>query len=222
MTHCLLKNHQKLSIGRKPDQKVLGACRDSALLLCSILRSRGIPARLRAGFNTYYNANFYLDGFCLQYFDFKLNRWRMVDPRTTKQTIRSYQLSINFNITDLSEQQFILAAKAWQLCRAGKANPNSFGFRHYSGLPYLQTKLIQDFLLLNKYELLIWDLWGMMLNHNADHYSLMDELSNFMIGYENDVNKIQDCYQKHKTLHVPEQVLVANPFLPERWETLLC
>src|SRR6478672_8042331 len=37
-----------------PEKKTSGTCRDFALMLCSILRQRGTPARVRCGFATYF------------------------------------------------------------------------------------------------------------------------------------------------------------------------
>lgn len=220
---CLLqKSKISLNCLREHHQKVLGACRDSALLLCSVLRQRGIPARLRAGFNTYYNPQFYLDGFCLQYYDSVLSKWITVDPRTTEQVIHFHHLNIDFDLTDLSENHFIPAAKAWQLCRRQQASANQFGYRHFSGLNYIRNKVIQDFLLLNKYELLIWDLWGMMLDQSTDSYDFIDTLAEFLTREANDPYRIQEYYQKQTILQLPSQILVANPFLPERWEILPC
>src|SRR5690606_11001161 len=64
-----------------PKKRKLGICRDGALLFCSIMRNRGIPARLRCGFVTYYQSQFYLDGFCLEYYDCSSEKWRHVDVR---------------------------------------------------------------------------------------------------------------------------------------------
>ncbi len=218
----LNKSSASLSMPRAHSQKVLGICRDSALMTCSILRSRGIPARLRSGFNTYYLPNLFLDGFCLEYFDKEIKRWRLVDTRTTQDYIRHFHLSIDFDLTDLSENQFISAALAWKLCRTGCADPSRFGSRGYYGLHYIRNKVIQDFVLLNKQELLIWDLWGDMLEEKKSNECHIDYLSDFLLENAYHVDRITSCYDEHLFFNVPSTVLVANPFLIERWENLLC
>lgn len=220
LTLLLNKSEAKLNIQRNNKNKIIGVCRDCALMLCSVLRSRGIPARLRAGFNAYYLPGFYLDGFCLEYFDQSLSKWRMVDPRTTDFYIQHHQLKIDFDLTNLSEQQFIPAAKAWILCRSGQLDPLRFGYQHFRGLNYVRNKVIQDFILLNGYELLIWDLWGILLEKNTIHNRAVDDLANFLLSNVNNLNKITDFYRDNHWFHVPQKILVANPFLPERWETL--
>lgn len=218
----LNKSEEKLNIQRDPENKIIGVCRDCALMLCSIVRSRGIPARLRAGFNAYYLPGFYLDGFCLEYFDQSLSKWRMVDPRTTQFYIQYHHLKINFDLTNLSDQQFIPAAKAWIMCRSGQMDPFRFGYQHFRGLNYVRNKVIQDFILLNKHELLIWDLWGILLDKNDTHHCAVDALANFLLSNIDDLCKIADFYRDHHWLHLPKKILVANPFLPERWEKLRC
>jgi hypothetical protein len=39
---------------RPPHLRSVGTCRDYSLMLCSFLRSRGVPARLRCGFASYF------------------------------------------------------------------------------------------------------------------------------------------------------------------------
>lgn len=216
------KSSATLSIPRAHSQKVLGICRDSALMTCSILRSRGISARLRSGFNTYYLPNLFLDGFCLEYFDETIGRWRLVDTRTTQDYIHHFHLSINFDLTNLSEKNFIPAALAWTMCRSGSADPSRFGSRGYYGLNYIRNKVIQDFVLLNKYELLIWDLWGDMLADKKMDNTIIDNLSDFLLKDACDVEKIMAFYEESLFFQVPNTVLVANPFLSERWENLSC
>lgn len=218
----LTKSSAPLFIARAHSQKVLGICRDSALMTCAILRSRGIPARLRSGFNTYYLPKLFLDGFCLEYYDKTAKRWYLVDARTTQAYIRHYHLSIDFDLMDLSDKQFISAASAWKMCREDSADPSRFGSRGYCGLNYIRNKVIQDFILLNKYELLIWDLWGDMLSGKKSNDILIDNLSDFILENAYDVKKITDSYQENLYFQVPDIVLVANPFLIERWEPILC
>lgn len=218
----LSKSTAPLSISRAHSEKVLGICRDSALMSCAILRSRGIAARLRSGFNNYYLPKLFLDGFCLEFYDEKLQRWRLVDTRTTQDYIRHFYLSIDFDLSDLSEKHFISAAMAWKMCRSGSVDSGRFGSRGYSGLNYIRNKVIQDFVLLNKYELLIWDLWGDMLCDKKVDDDFIDYLSDFLLDNAYDVKKICAGYQAHAILQVPDSVLVANPFLTERWECLTC
>ena len=56
-----------LTAARPPRSRTFGTCRDYALLLCSMLRSRSIPARVRCGFATYIADDIYHDHWICEY-----------------------------------------------------------------------------------------------------------------------------------------------------------
>lgn len=221
-TLSLLQHKKTMSLLHTRDSynRVLGVCRDYALMLCSFLRSKGIPARLRSGFNTYYSSAYYRDGFCLEFYDQSQKKWRLVDCRTTPEVIDRYGLVVDFDLTDLTKAQFISAANAWLLCRSGKMHANQFGCVYYFGMPYIRTKLIQDFLLLSKEELLIWDLWGSLLKKADIPDAEVDCYAQYIIEHENHFDPVHAQLFTNKQFVLPEKVLVANPFLNERWEFL--
>jgi hypothetical protein len=43
-----------LAATRSPDSRLVGNCRDHTILLCSMLRHQGVPARARCGFGAYF------------------------------------------------------------------------------------------------------------------------------------------------------------------------
>ena len=76
----LLRKNPNYTIRREAKDKVHVTCRSQAILLASILKAKGIPARARSGFAEY----IHYDGICYdhwitEYFDEKENRWRLVD-----------------------------------------------------------------------------------------------------------------------------------------------
>ena len=54
---------------RDADQRVVGTCRHFAVLSCALLRYRGIPARARCGFATYFQKGQGLDHWVTEYWD---------------------------------------------------------------------------------------------------------------------------------------------------------
>jgi hypothetical protein len=50
-----------LGADRAPHQRIVGCCRDFALLAVSLCREHGIPARSRTGFAAYFAPGWYLD-----------------------------------------------------------------------------------------------------------------------------------------------------------------
>ncbi|MCX7120554.1 MAG: transglutaminase-like domain-containing protein [Gammaproteobacteria bacterium] len=204
---------------RKPRERILGVCRDTALLLCSVLRSRGIPARLRAGFITYFIPGLFLDSIFLEYFDKEDNQWHLVDTRTTQLHIDHYQLNIDFNLTNVPGTRFISAASAWNMCRFKNADPVRFGSRQHRGLFTIRNRMIQDLALLNKQETLIWDVWGPMLGSVIVDYDILDNLSDVLMNCNRDISAVNNFYL-NAIFKIPNQILVDNPFVPAEWVSI--
>ena len=57
------------SNARSPEKRVVGICRHFALLLTSMLRAAGIPARARCGFGNYFNPGYYEDHWVCEYWN---------------------------------------------------------------------------------------------------------------------------------------------------------
>lgn len=56
-----------LSVAREPEKRVIGTCRQFAVRSCALLRYRGIPARVRCGFATYFQSGKGLDHWSTEY-----------------------------------------------------------------------------------------------------------------------------------------------------------
>ena len=63
----------------------------------------------------------------------------------------------------MPRDQFLVAGKAWQMCRAGQADPEAFGLTALNehGLWWVRDNLVRDVAALNRVELLPWDAWGL-------------------------------------------------------------
>ncbi len=149
-----------LTDARPLDKKVVGNCRDFTLLLVSILRHQGVPARARCGFGVYFLPNHYEDHWVCEYWDAAQGRWGLVDAQ-----LDDYQciaMKILFDPLDVPRDQFIVGGKAWQMCRSARADPESFGIFDMHGLGFVRGNLVRDIAALNKVELLPWDCWGII------------------------------------------------------------
>ena len=164
---------------RPVERRLLGTCRDFTVLLCSMLRSQGVPARARCGFATYGDTERYHDHWVCEYHNEPAGRWVLVDAQIDelqRTTIGIEFEPMEFDTLDLPEGQFISGGQAWRMCRAGNANPERFGFfptRH--GLWFVKGSLVRDMLALNKLELLPWDTNGFTGDY-AQHDVLDDDL----------------------------------------------
>ena len=106
--------------------RVVGTYRHFAVLSCAFLRHRGIPARARCGFASYFVADSFLDHWILEYRRPIDERWVRVDPEI---------LGFDFMRTpeDRVGGAFLCGGEAWPLCRRGEADPSRFGVL---GVPY--------------------------------------------------------------------------------------
>jgi hypothetical protein len=64
---------------RPVQHRVVGTCRDFTLLSCAFLRARGIAARARCGFATYFDPGKHLDHWVVEYWHATEARWVRVD-----------------------------------------------------------------------------------------------------------------------------------------------
>ena len=64
-----------LSEIRPVDKRIVGNCRDFSVLLVSILRHQGVPARARCGFGAYFVPNHYEDHWVAEYWNAGQERW---------------------------------------------------------------------------------------------------------------------------------------------------
>jgi len=170
-----------LTVARPLEKHIIGTCRDFSTFLTALLRYQGVPARARCGFGTYFTPGKGEDHWTCQYWNTGEARWVTVDAELDQ--FKCDALGITFNPLDLPEGQFLLAGQAWQLCRAGQADPQAFGIFDMHGMWFIAGNLMRDLLSLNKIELLPWDEWGMMAEFKQEDLSqgYMEEMDRVAI-----------------------------------------
>ena len=149
-----------LTEGRELENRLVANSRDYSVLLCAMLRHQGVPARARCGFATYFVPDQYEDHWVCEHWNADEKRWVLVDAQLDAMQRRA--LRISFNQFDVPRDKYLVAGKAWQMCRAGQADPDKFGLLEWRGLWFVRNNLVRDLLALNKIELLPWDRWGLM------------------------------------------------------------
>ncbi len=159
-------DQRPLTDTRSLDKKLVGNCRDFSLFLTALLRHVGIPARARCGFGVYFLPDHYEDHWVAEYYNSAEKRWVLVDAQLDQ--FQCDEMHIQFNPLDVPRDQFIVAGKAWQMCRNGLADPEAFGIFDMHGLGFIRGNLVRDLASLNKVELLPWDCWGVILNKSLD------------------------------------------------------
>jgi hypothetical protein len=195
-----------LAIGRPVEKRMVGTCRDYAVLLISFLRHKGIPARMRAGFATYLKPGSYENHYLCQYWNDAQSRWIMVDAQLDENHCRS--LNIRFDPCDLPEDQFFLTGKAWQMCRQGKTDPEKFGILDFRGMWYIGGGVIHDMLALNNIESQPWDIWQLMpyyqqKEYPPDYLGILDHIAALSGEMLPSFTEVRSFYQTETKLQPP-------------------
>lgn len=150
---------------RPAEKRVIGCCRDASLLLCSFLRHKGIPARIRSGFAPYINIGhptYSVDHVVTEYWD--EGRWKLVDAEQSE-SVRARN-GITFDVFDIPRDRFLVAGQVWQAVRSGRAEAKNYGCSpddtFWCAEWAIRTRMINDINSLAKVEYLLWDSWGLM------------------------------------------------------------
>ncbi len=182
---------------RPIEKKQIGNCRDHSLLLVSMLRHQGVPARARCGFAAYFMPDHFEDHWVVEYWNAGQSRWVMVDAQLDE--LQRDMLKVNFDTLDVPRDQFIVGGKAWQMCRSGEQNPDKFGIFDMKGLGFVRGNLVRDVASLNKMELLPWDCWGAILTESLDDPADLAALDEVAALTANDVPEFETVRTRYES-----------------------
>lgn len=191
-----------LNVPRPLELKTVGNCRDHTLLLVSILRSQGVPARARCGFGTYFLPGHFEDHWVAEYWNDSEKRWILVDAQLD--AFQRGALNVSFDPLDVPRDRFVVGGAAWRMCRSGAADPNVFGIFDMRGMGFVGSNLVRDVAALNKVELLPWDCWGMMLKRETDDpdLALLDRMAELTESDVPDFERVRGLYESEHRLKV--------------------
>lgn len=145
-----------LDMPRSAEQRMVGCCRDFATLTVSILRHKGIPARVRYGTATYLQPGYNVDHVIIEHWNGE--RWIMTDTELSPDSEWP-----GVNVMDLNDDQFVPGGKGWLQARSGAVPAEKFGLgtvREVDHWAFLRQELVLDLAGLNRMEMLCWDCWG--------------------------------------------------------------
>ncbi len=204
-------DERPLTTMRLPEKRLVGNCRDFSTLLCAILRHQGVPARARCGFGTYFMPNHYEDHWVCEYWKADEGRWVLVDAQLDQ--LQQGVLGIRFDPLDVPRDQFVIAGQAWQLCRAGQADPDKFGIFDMHGLWFIRGNVVRDIMALNKVEILPWDYgWGLLYDvapgasDEAMEAPLFDRISALTLADNTAFPEVRSLYEGETRLHLPAEL----------------
>lgn len=217
----LLLEQKNLVITKYPDTKInynlqsrpietrhIAICRMYAALLVSILRSKGLAARIRCGFARYLNPGMLDDHYLCEYYHPDDQRWILVDAQLDQMVIDLKH--IPFNPCDVPRTMFLTAGEAWRQYKEGKIEAEKCGIVHIRGAEFIRGNIIMDMANLNKVEPQPWAMWGYRLKGDPEltpsDWDVIEEMASLTqcVPDDDQFAKIRDIYQKNPMVRVPE------------------
>ena len=193
----LLRKNSNYNIKREAKDKVHVTCRSQAILLASILKAKGIPARARSGFAEY----IHYDGICYdhwitEYFNEEEKRWKLVDA---DEHCPGHE--IDFDLNDIPYDKFLFGAVAYLGVRRHKYKPETIFYS--SNPPVLGLKacirgLFYDFHSLMNNEIIFLHIPKYIQDKNfelsEEEYNELDNLAHLMLKPNENFKKLQDIW----------------------------
>jgi hypothetical protein len=186
---------QPLPVYRDPADRVVNICRQFAMFLCSVLREKGIPARCRCGFATYFVNGWFEDHWICEYWNKKEKRWLMVDPQLDDLQILECHIDRdNLNLTDLLPGSFFPGGAIWKMYRQGLISGQLCGFsleKGDQGEWYIRGNMLRDYFALNKMEYTYREINNLMDRNylpNEEELLLLDKIADLTLGINSNFN----------------------------------
>jgi hypothetical protein len=179
-------------------EKIVGCCRDAALLTVSALRAKGVPARTRVGFADYLEPGYHCDHVVTEYFDGR--RWIACDTE------------LGIDEVELGPGGLQTAAQAWTAYRRGEIDAETYGVG--PGIAIGGPAMIRRYVLFELAhrfgdELLLWDFWG------DTTPPLVDEVAAMLLaadaGEAGAEEALERRYATDPRLHPGDLVLTVSP-----------
>jgi hypothetical protein len=213
LDRILALDSSPLSQARPPERRFVGNCRHFTVMLCALLRARGVPARARVGFGNWFNPGSYEDHWVCEVWDEKRGSWHLTDAQLDE--IQSKTFRISFDPLDVPRAQFLVAGDAWQRCRTGRAQAQRFGILDIRGLWFIRGNLLRDLAAFSKRELLPWDGWGFADNPvdptESAELALLDRVAELTQTDAATHEEVLKFYDSNPRLRVPRVIMSFGP-----------
>jgi len=204
-------DRRPLAEPREPAARSVGCCRDYALMLASILRHKGVPARVRTGVALYFlgpEGRLIEDHYVTEHWNAKEERWQLSDPQIDD--VQRPAIEEGLDTIHLPQAAFLTG---WQLLEALRESrvPETVGFPPVNvGLTYGRNKLFADFIGVTGHELPIHSWWGIGEPESADpgDETLMNRMIEILRGIDaNDPAALTEALrmvETHPRLKMPD------------------
>jgi hypothetical protein len=181
---------QPLVQPRDPENRVISHCRDYAVLLCSFLRHKKIPARARTGFATYFNPFLSQCHWICEYWCRDKKEWIQVDSQLDD--IQSKHYGIDFDPLNVPAGKFLYAG-------------TEYAMTHWKSEHFYDIKrtLIQDLAALNKMEVEVFDVTCFMdvgETQDRETTKLLNRIAKITTSSSDRLVEIRTIYENHSEL----------------------
>lgn len=188
---------------REEKNRLVVTCRFVSILVASILKSKGIPCRVRSGFASYFRSSKgkATDHWINQYWDKKENHWTMID---VDGSLEDY---LTFSPYDIPKGIFEFSAESWLNVRRGKVDPKHFhdtvGFE---GLVTIGWELFHDFHCLMNNEIIYQQgpkyCWNRMNKLTKKELKEIDNLASLMIDPDKNFEALRNLWKTQRKFRI--------------------
>lgn len=134
-------NKQGFIKNRKTEEKINITCRYISVLMASVLKAKGIPARCRAGFSKKVIEDISAgDHWIVEYWNREKERWVRLDISRIH-----FDKRTDYNLYDVPEKRFECAADAWLNVREKKCDIKNSRRGNLKSFCMLAQALFYDF-----------------------------------------------------------------------------
>ncbi|HEX3489934.1 MAG TPA: transglutaminase domain-containing protein [Streptosporangiaceae bacterium] len=210
LAQIVARDDRPLEVPREPAGRLPVNCRHFTVLMTAALRAQGIPARARCGFGGYFGGDTFEDHWVCEFWNAGPERWTLVDAQIDERQRRWFP--IDFDLTDVPRDRFLVGGQAWASYRAGQADPDKFGLSliKESGDWWIAANLMRDAAALLNVELLPWDVWGAMPGPDdridTDLAALFDRLAELTLEPDAGLASLRELVEGDERLRVPPRV----------------
>jgi hypothetical protein len=188
-----------LTKDRKPADRLVLGCQQNAILLASIMKYRGIPARVRCGHVTYLIPDFHTSHTICEVWNKEEGRWMLVDPST--------------NQVDFSPDKFDFSYDACLQLLKSEIDPSQYGIpRRYSGFVSIIAKVHTDLAAvlgteypINRYAPMLAYAFENEDQLTSDHLKTLQTICGLMSSLdENNLWKLKEIYASTPEIQISE------------------
>lgn len=197
------RDERGLVADRSEENKLVLTCRFISILMASILKSKGIPTRVRSGHAAYFDPHpeygkVSWDHWINQYWDDKQARWITIDVDG------SLSLAEDLDPYNIPDGTFDFPGRAWLDVRAGRVDADYFynagGER---GLDVVAWSLFYDFHSLMNEENIYLHIpkfirWHEFPKLHEDQLKEIDKLAKLMTDPDSNLEKLTNIYETRK------------------------